>query len=156
MVLRPLGLGAPLRWLTLGLRDLARAPAVGLLYGACFWLMAAVLGWVFRTQPEYTMSLASGCLLLGPFLALGLYDVSRRHEAGQAAHLGQSLVCWRSHMGSMGMLVLVLIVLELLWGRASLVVFAVFFTTGLPSTTGVMQAVFNPEIWEFVAVYTLV
>ena len=99
MVLRPLGLGAPLRWLTLGLRDLARAPAVGLFYGACFWLMAAVLGWVFRTQPEYTMSLASGCLLLGPFLALGLYDASRRHEAGQAAHLGQSLVCWRSHMG---------------------------------------------------------
>ena len=59
-------------------------------------------------------------------------------------------------MGSMGMLVLVLIVLELLWGRASLVVFAVFFNTGLPSTTGVMQAVFNPENWEFVAVYTLV
>ena len=33
------------------------------------------------------------------------------------------------------MLVLVLIVLELLWGRASLVVFAVFFNTGMPSTT---------------------
>ncbi len=156
MVLRSLGMGAPLRWLALGLRDMARAPAVGLFYGACFWLMAAVLGWVFRTQPEYTMSMASGCLLLGPFLAMGLYDASRRHEAGQAAHLGQSLVCWHSHMGSMGMLVLVLIVLELLWGRASLVVFAVFFNTGMPSTTGVAQAVFNPENWEFVAVYTVV
>jgi uncharacterized membrane protein len=53
----------------------------------------------------------------------------------------------------MGMLVLVLIVLELLWGRASLVVFAVFFNTGMPSTAGVVQAVFNPENWEFVAVY---
>jgi hypothetical protein len=53
----------------------------------------------------------------------------------------------------MGMLVLVLIVLELLWGRASLVVFAVFFNTGMPSTTGVLNAVFNPENWEFVAVY---
>jgi uncharacterized membrane protein len=56
----------------------------------------------------------------------------------------------------MGMLVLVLIVLELLWGRASLVVFAVFFNTGMPSTTGVIQAVFNPENWEFLAVYLLV
>jgi uncharacterized membrane protein len=54
------------------------------------------------------------------------------------------------------MLVLVLVVLELLWGRASLVVFAVFFNTGMPSTTGVLQAVFNPQNWNFVAVYTLV
>jgi uncharacterized membrane protein len=52
--------------------------------------------------------------------------------------------------------VLVLIVLELLWGRASLVVFAVFFNTGMPSTTGVMQALFSPENWEFLLVYLLV
>ena len=57
---------------------------------------------------------------------------------------------------SIGMLVLVLIVLELLWGRASLVVFAVFFNTGMPSTTGVLDAVFNPQNWEFVAVYLVV
>jgi uncharacterized membrane protein len=47
-------------------------------------------------------------------------------------------------------------VLELIWGRASLVVFAVFFNTGMPSTTGVIQAVFNPDNWEFVAVYLMV
>jgi uncharacterized membrane protein len=54
------------------------------------------------------------------------------------------------------MLVLVLVVLELLWGRASLVVFAVFFNTGMPSTTGVLQAVFSPQNWSFVAVYLVV
>jgi uncharacterized membrane protein len=56
----------------------------------------------------------------------------------------------------MAMLILVLIVLELLWGRASLVVFAVFFNTGMPSTTGVIDAVFNPQNWEFVAAYAIV
>jgi uncharacterized membrane protein len=56
----------------------------------------------------------------------------------------------------MGMLVLVLIVLELLWGRASLVVFAVFFNTGMPSTTGVIQAIFSLQNWEFLTVYLLV
>ena len=56
----------------------------------------------------------------------------------------------------MGLLVLVLTVLELIWGRASLVVFAVFFNTGMPTTASVVQAVFNPENWEFILVYTLV
>lgn len=54
------------------------------------------------------------------------------------------------------MLVLVLLLLELLWGRASLVVFAVFFNTAMPTTAGVLQAVFNPKNWQFIVVYTMV
>ena len=156
IALQPLRLSDPFRWLAKGLQDMRAAPGIAVFYGLCFWGMALVLGWVFRTRPEYTMSLASGCLLLGPFLAMGLYDTSRRREAGLAPQLSESLTCWDSHLGSMGMLVLVLVVLELLWGRASLVVFAVFFNTGMPSTTGVLQAVFNPQNWSFVAVYTMV
>lgn len=156
LVLTPLGWRDPFLWLARGVQDLRAAPGIALFYGLCFWAMALLLGWVFRAQPEYTMSLASGCLLVGPFLAMGLYETSRRREAGLPPELGQSITCWDSHMGSMGMLVLVLIVLELLWGRASLVVFAVFFNTGMPSTTGVIQAVFNPQNWQFVLVYALV
>lgn len=156
LVLNALGWRDPFRWLVRGMRDLVAAPGIATFYGACFWGMALVLGWVFRSQPEYTMSLASGCLLVGPFLAMGLYETSRRREAGLPPDLGASITCWDSHMTSMGMLVMVLIVLELLWGRASLVVFAVFFNTGMPSTTGVMQAIFNPQNWQFVVVYLLV
>jgi uncharacterized membrane protein len=152
----PLEWSAPLHWLALGARDMAAHPGISAFYGAAFWFMALVLGAVFRSRPEYTMSIASGCLLIGPFLAMGLYDVSRRRENGTAPELGLSLTCWENHIRSMGMLVLVLIVLELLWGRASLVVFAVFFNTGMPSTAGVMDAVFNPQNWEFVAAYTIV
>ena len=148
--------GAPFHWLALGWRDLMAARGIGLFYGAAFWLMAVVLGAVFRSKPEYAMSIASGCLLVGPFLAMGLYEVSRRRELGISPELATSLTCWDAHIRSMGMLVLVLIVLELLWGRASLVVFAVFFNTGMPSATGVIDAVFNPENWEFLAVYLLV
>jgi len=151
--IRPLDAGAPFRWLALGWQDFRAYPGIGFFYGGCFWLMALTLGFVFRTRPEYTMSIASGCLLVGPFLAMGLYEVSRRREQGLVPDLGSSVTCWEPHIRSMGMLVLVLIVLELLWGRASLVVFAVFFNTGMPSTTGVLNAVFNPENWEFVAVY---
>ena len=151
-----LRLSDPFHWLLRGWRDLMGAKGISLFYGVCFWLMALVLGAVFRSKPEYAMSIASGCLLLGPFLAMGLYEVSRRREQGLRPDLSSSLFCWKPHLRSMGMLVLVLIVLELLWGRASLVVFAVFFNTGMPSTTGVIKAIFNPENWEFLAVYAVV
>lgn len=153
---RSLKLAAPLHWLRRGAGDLRLHPGIGFFYGLCFWAMAATLGAVFRHKPEYTMTIVSGCLLVGPFLAMGLYEVSRRLERGEAPALGHSLTCWDRHLGSMGLLVLVLTVLELLWGRASLVVFAVFFNTGMPSTAGVLEAVFNPRNLQFLAVYLVV
>lgn len=148
--------GQPFTWLRKGAADLMAHPGIAAFYGVAFCTMAIVLAAVFRSKPEYTMSIASGCLLVGPFLAMGLYEVSRRRERGITPELGASVTCWDSHLGSMGLLVLVLVVLELMWGRASLVVFAVFFNTGMPSTTGVLQAVFNPQNWEFVAAYAVV
>ena len=150
------GPASVLRWLSLALGDMRAHPGISGFYGVAFWIMALVLGAVFKSNPEYTMSIASGCLLLGPFLAMGLYEVSRRRALGLAPDLASSITCWDTHIPSMGMLVLVLIVLELLWGRASLVVFAVFFNTGMPSTTGVIQAVFNPDNWEFLIAYAVI
>ena len=145
-----------LRWLRLALCDMRAHPGISGFFGLTFWTMALILGAVFKSHPEYTMSIASGCLLFGPFLAMGLYEVSRRREAGLRPDLASSITCWDTHIPSMGMLVLVLIVLELLWGRASLVVFAVFFNTGMPSTTGVIQAVFNLDNWEFLMAYAVI
>jgi uncharacterized membrane protein len=154
--LRPIGVLEPFRWLAAGWRDLRVAPGTSLFYGVCFWAMAALLAAVFRHMPEYTISFISGCFLVGPFLAMGLYEVSRRHERGEPQDFAESLTCWDRHLGSMGLLVLVLLLLELLWGRASLVVFAVFFDTGMPTTSTVLAAVFNPSNWEFLAVYLAV
>jgi uncharacterized membrane protein len=154
--MRPLGFSDPFRWLLRGWQDLTRHPGIALFYGLCFWGMAQVLTLVFKHKPEYTLSLVSGCLLVGPFLAMGLYEVSRKRERGEMPDLATSLMCWDQHIRSMAMLVLALLVLELLWGRVSLVVFAVFFNTGMPSTTGVIEAVFNPNNIEFIVAYLVV
>jgi uncharacterized membrane protein len=102
----------PLRWLAWGFKDLRAHPTVTLFYGLCFWGMAQVLSLVFQHKPEYTLSMLSGCLLLGPFLAMGLYEVSRRRSLGLKPELVSSLTCWDGHIKSMAMLVLVLMVLE--------------------------------------------
>ena len=119
-VMQPLGLSDPVRWLRAGWRDMTAAPGIALFYGICFWLMAVVLGAVFRNLPQYTMSFVSGCFLVGPFLAMGLYEASRRREQGLLQSLGASLTCWDKHLGSMSMLVLVMLLLELLWGLCHL------------------------------------
>ena len=79
--LRPLGWGAPLRWLALGWRDFTRCPGIGLFYGACFMAMGWLLMTAFEHAPAYVLALSAGFLLVGPFLCLGLYQASR-HLAG--------------------------------------------------------------------------
>jgi uncharacterized membrane protein len=155
--IKPIRFSDPLRWLWQGLRDMLSQPLITLFYGVCFWLMALILLAVFKSNPEYTLSAISGCLLIGPFLAMGLYDVSMHMERGETPSMGSSLTCWESHVKSMMMLIMVMVVLELLWGRASLVVFAVSFNTGgMPTTATVLEAVFNPDNWEFIIVYACV
>jgi uncharacterized membrane protein len=154
--LQSLRLTDPLRWLRAGWGDVMAAPGIALFYGLSFWLLAVMLQAVFHNMPEYTISFVSGCFLVGPFLAMGLYEVSRRREQGLPQSLGASLTCWSKHLSSMGMLVLVLLLLELLWGRASLVVFALFFNTAMPTTAGVLKAIFDPKNWQFIVVYTMV
>jgi uncharacterized membrane protein len=147
----------PFRWLWMGLCDMVSKPWITLFYGVCFWLMALMVLSVFKSNPEYTLSAVSGCLIIGPFLAMGLYDVSMHMERGKPPSIFSSLTCWELHLKSMGMLIMVMVVIELLWGRASLVVFAIFFNTGgMPNTASVLEAVFNPQNWEFIAVYICV
>ena len=147
---------APFSWLRLGWRDIAAHPLTSLFYGLPFWCMALVLDGVFQFEPEYAMMGISVCLLLGPFVAMGLYDSSRRRERGLAPDFLGSLTSWKPHLRSMGMLVGVLLVLALLWGRASLIVTALFFNTIVPSDFDVMEAAINADNWEFVIAYAVV
>ena len=144
----------PLRWLLLGWRDFVRTP-VGLFYGLCFFLMGHALLVVFRTAPAYVLALSAGFLLLGPFLCLGLYHVSRALEEGRPPSLPDSLLAWEQTRGSIAIFAGVLLILEMLWGRASLVVFAVSFST-MPDTHNLLGQLLARENLEFLITYTLV
>jgi len=68
-----------------GLRDFQAAPLYGLAFGALYaagglLIVASVtaLGMVYLAYP-----LAAGFALIGPFVAVGFYEVSRRRESGQ-------------------------------------------------------------------------
>lgn len=155
LTLAELKAGDPLHWLALGWADFKRSPKIGLFYGLCFFAMGHALLAVFRAAPAYVLALSAGFLLMGPFLCLGLYHASRALERGQTPRLGESLTAWRPTKGTMAIFAGVLLILEMLWGRASLVVFAVTFNT-MPSTDKLLPALIAPENITFLITYLTV
>jgi uncharacterized membrane protein len=97
-----------------GLRDFQAAPLYGLGFGALYaaggnliLLCLTAFGMVYLAYP-----LGAGFALLGPFVALGLYDVSRQREAGQKPSLARivNLIRTRGELGWMAFVTLFLFV----------------------------------------------
>ena len=150
--LRPIDARAPLAWLAAGWRDFLACPRIGLFYGTCFMLMGLLMAWMFVRQPAYLLALAGGFLLLGPFLCLGLYDASRRLERGERPSLATSLVSWRGNLGAVAIFCAVLLVLEMLWSRSALVVFAVAFNR-VPGASSTFEMLLHPSNIGFLITY---
>lgn len=150
--LRPLTFRDPLRWLALGWQDYRRAPALGIFYGIVFIVMGWAIVKVFEHAPPYTLALSGGFLLVGPFLCLGIYRVSQRLEQGVTPAFADSVLAWRTKIGQLGIFGFVLLVLEMLWARATLVVFAVTFD-GMPDFKGSLLALLDPENMTFIVAW---
>jgi uncharacterized membrane protein len=155
IVLNPLRWSDPWRWVGLGWRDFVRSPAIGLFYGSCFTVMGWALLKVYERAPAYVLALSAGFLLMGPFLCLGLYRASQSLERGEAPDFGDSLLAWDTRTGTLAIFGFVLLVLEMLWGRASLVVFAVSFD-GMPDFKGSIGALLDPDNLAFIVAYLAV
>ncbi|MFM1817021.1 MAG: hypothetical protein RLZ98_3716 [Pseudomonadota bacterium] len=118
----------PWYWLAEGYRDMWRAPSVSLLYGALFTLVAALMVWgltIFGMQ-AMILSLCGGFLLLGPMLAVGLYESSRRIEAGEQPTLASALSAIGRAKGQLSFLGVILMVLYLAWVQFALILFMLF------------------------------
>lgn len=150
--LNRLSLADPLRWLALGWHDFRRALSVSLFFGICFALMGVAVLLVFRHVPIYTLALCAGFLLVGPLFCLGLYQVSRRLERGEPTTLDDALGAFIPNFGQIAIFGAVLLVLEMLWGRAALVVFAVSFK-GMPDFAGSVLKLLDPGNLGFIAAY---
>lgn len=73
-----------------GLRDFQAAPLFGLFFGGIYALGGLfILMSVTRLgMPYLAYPLAAGFVLIGPFVAVGLYEVSRRREQGERLRWG--------------------------------------------------------------------
>jgi uncharacterized membrane protein len=144
---------APLRWLARGARDLRAQPWPSLFYGLCFAAMGWALAVLLRSSPGLMMALMGGFLLLGPFLAMGLYEVARQREAGGRCDLFESTVTWGRNVSNIAILGIALGVLLALWARSAMMVIAFSFPYRMPETGLLLNALAQGEELGFLAAW---
>ncbi|MDQ8022385.1 MAG: DUF2189 domain-containing protein [Moraxellaceae bacterium] len=153
---REVSVTRPFVWLARGVTDLRASPGASLFFGFCFALMGLTITLVFEHAYQYTSALTSGFLLLGPFLCMGLYELSRQRMLGQGPDFLSALTVWRRNAGNLGIFGLVLTIIFLVWARASLVLFALFYTNEMPNLSGFLGQILRAENVEFIAIYCAV
>ncbi len=116
-------------WLVAGWRDLRHNPLPSLAYGLLvFFVSVAIIGGLFRFHLDYILLPAlAGFMVLGPLLAIGLYQKSRDIEERRATGLGRMLFVRPASGAQVWFTGAILCLLMLAWVRAAVIIYALFF-----------------------------
>ena len=125
---KELDIGDPLKWLSLGLRDLFRAPLLTVFFGVIFaaipWFityLVAMTGWHLVILPAIVCF-----MLIGPFLAAGLYDVSWELEKGHKPTLWHAVKAIKRNAVNEWGFGIMLMVLMIFWLRVASMIHALY------------------------------
>ncbi|NML18586.1 DUF2189 domain-containing protein [Azohydromonas caseinilytica] len=124
---RQVGLDRPMHWLRLGARDVMRTPGPSLGLG----LLVAAVGLLLSTmawQATYIApALLGGFLLVGPFLAITLYGLTRQLEDNEPTDLRRAWQAMRGNAGSIALFGLLLALAYIFWERLAAILFAFYY-----------------------------
>ncbi len=120
----------PWRWLAKGWADFMAIPGLSLTYGAVFCLeVGIILGLLFfYGVSALALPIAAGLVLMGPALAAGLYEASRRLELGEPVTLRNVFIVRSKAPGQLALFGVALVLLFLVWLRIAMLLFALFFS----------------------------
>jgi len=125
---KELDVGDPIKWLSLGFQDLLKTPLLSVFYGLLFavipWLISflvAMTGWHLIILPSIVCF-----MLIGPFLAAGLYDISWEHEKGHKPTLSHSLRAMRRNAVNEWGFGILLMILMIFWLRVASLIHALY------------------------------
>lgn len=116
-------------WLAAGWRDMTTDPLQSLAYGVLVFVASVAVvaglilfGWDFILFPAF-----AGFMIVGPLLAIGLYEKSRKLSTGKRSSLAQMIFVRPKSGGQVLFTGVLLCLLMLLWMRAAVIVYALFF-----------------------------
>jgi len=116
------------KWLAAGSRDMLRIPRVSLVYGAFFTYISLMIlaGLYFAGALSLVLPLAGGFLMLGPMIAVGLYETSRRLEEGESVTLSDIISFSTRSLGQLAFMGVFLLIIYLVWLEIAFLLFMLF------------------------------
>jgi uncharacterized membrane protein len=145
----------PWLWLAAGWRDLCRHPAISLSYGAAFTLASYALtaALVYFDLLVLLLPLAAGVVFVGPMLAVGLYEMSRRIETGAPIRAHDVVFVATRSPTQIAFIGLILVFFMLAWVRLATLLFALFFGPVTPPLDQLLNTLlFSLQGLSFLAV----
>ncbi len=147
-------------WLRAGWLDFRRRPGLSLIYGALVFAVSfLVIFSLFRFGHDYILLPAlSGFLVVAPLAATGLYEKSRRLAAGEPVTLADMMFVRIRSGGQIVFVGLLLCMLMLLWNRAAVLLYALFFgMRPFPGLHDILPLLLHaPMGWALIGVGSLI
>ncbi len=157
---RNLPIYAGLRWLGAGWRDFKTAPLASIAYGVGVFVLSVAFVWTLVAfgRDYILLPALGGFLIVAPFLAIGLYEKSRAIEEGRTVTLGDMLRIRPAAGAQIFLAGLLLMLLVLLWNRAAVLIWALFFgVTAFPGLDHILGLLFGTAYgWTMVLVGSVI
>ena len=140
--------------LKLGIQDFLKAPTFGLFFGAIYAIGGVVLvgSLAYLDMAWLAYPLVIGFALIGPFVATGLYETSRKLETNAPlTWKGILATVWQQHRRELGWMAFVTLFIFWVWMYQARTLVAVFFgSKGFATFPGFLEAVFyTTNGWTF-------
>jgi len=157
---RPLTTSDPFKWLSQGWEDFRTEMPLSLVYGVIVLAIsiALVAGLIASKRDYILFPVFAGFMVVGPILAVGLYEKSRRIEQGQPLSLQSMFFVQPASGGQILFTGVLLCLLMMVWIRAAVLIYALFFgMVAFPGLDRVASMLFTtPTGWAMLVVGTLV
>lgn len=141
-----------MEWMARGMADLVRCPLPGLLHGLASTLFGVALIALARDRFWVLSGACTGFLFVAPFVATGLYEVSRRLDRGEKPGLADVVTVWRSLDGRLMRFGLLLALAGTGWVLTSAALITGFAPAPINGPVDFLRhVVINDDSWLFEA-----
>ncbi|PWQ98940.1 DUF2189 domain-containing protein [Leucothrix arctica] len=147
---------APMRWLEKGYNDFKNNLTLSLLYGAFIAAIGLIMTFSVELSPSVILGSITGFVIVGPFVAIGLYDMSREMEFGREPKLHHALSALRNNTGTLLTFALALGFLHTVWTRLTGLLIGLFFQDLNISRGNLMEILSEPQTILFLGIFLLI